>query len=370
MLSRVIIKNFKSIGEKGVDLELKPLTILVGPNGGGKSSILEASLLAWHGGGATVVLPWLNEEVEVDWLLHKRNKDAAFHVGLAFSEPGLLGFKPCFTHSHSHDGGSNLWGVLYSPHGSVEQPRQHFPENKWQDFEAESRKRYDTSKDKVRLVSASRGGLRIKEPGITGQLSPGIHGEHLLAYLARILTSNDYAGVAAVITKWAEKFGVSKLKAGPRDADRVGADYIDSELDVGLQMALASTGARQILTVVAHLFGSEPGSLIMIEEPEISLHPEKQVTLIELFAEALKEKKQIIVTTHSSLLVLALSRSIRRDDLKATDIAIYDVIKGSDGTSATALEFTDAGYVKGWIPSFKKTEQELMTEWAQSLADV
>ena len=42
MLSRVVIKNFKSIGEPGVDLALKPLTLLVGPNGGGKSSILEA----------------------------------------------------------------------------------------------------------------------------------------------------------------------------------------------------------------------------------------------------------------------------------------------------------------------------------------
>ena len=33
MLSRVKIQNFKSIGEPGVDLELKPLTFLVGPNG-------------------------------------------------------------------------------------------------------------------------------------------------------------------------------------------------------------------------------------------------------------------------------------------------------------------------------------------------
>ena len=46
MISRVAIKNFKSIGEPGVDLELKPLTLLVGPNGGGKSSILEAIAVA------------------------------------------------------------------------------------------------------------------------------------------------------------------------------------------------------------------------------------------------------------------------------------------------------------------------------------
>ena len=49
MISRVVIKNFKSIGEPGVDLELKPLTLLVGPNGGGKSSILEAVAVAIQG---------------------------------------------------------------------------------------------------------------------------------------------------------------------------------------------------------------------------------------------------------------------------------------------------------------------------------
>ena len=49
MLSRLVVKNFKSIGEPGVDLELKPLTILVGPNGSGKSSIFEAVAVGARG---------------------------------------------------------------------------------------------------------------------------------------------------------------------------------------------------------------------------------------------------------------------------------------------------------------------------------
>ena len=41
MLTKIAIENFKSIGRR-IELELKPLTILVGPNASGKSSILEA----------------------------------------------------------------------------------------------------------------------------------------------------------------------------------------------------------------------------------------------------------------------------------------------------------------------------------------
>jgi len=41
MLTKIAIENFKSIGGR-IEIELKPLTIFVGPNASGKSSILEA----------------------------------------------------------------------------------------------------------------------------------------------------------------------------------------------------------------------------------------------------------------------------------------------------------------------------------------
>src|SRR5882762_7370069 len=45
MLTFLHVSNFKSIGEEGVQLDLKPITILTGPNGSGKSSILESMCL-------------------------------------------------------------------------------------------------------------------------------------------------------------------------------------------------------------------------------------------------------------------------------------------------------------------------------------
>lgn len=48
MLSRFSTRNIKSIGEDGVTLELKPLTILVGPNSSGKSSILQALAIIYQ----------------------------------------------------------------------------------------------------------------------------------------------------------------------------------------------------------------------------------------------------------------------------------------------------------------------------------
>ena len=40
MVTRVVISNYKSLGED-IDLRLGPLTALVGPNGSGKSNIAD-----------------------------------------------------------------------------------------------------------------------------------------------------------------------------------------------------------------------------------------------------------------------------------------------------------------------------------------
>jgi len=42
MITKLGLRNFKSISESGIEINLKPLTVLMGPNASGKSSILEA----------------------------------------------------------------------------------------------------------------------------------------------------------------------------------------------------------------------------------------------------------------------------------------------------------------------------------------
>ncbi len=107
----------------------------------------------------------------------------------------------------------------------------------------------------------------------------------------------------------------------------------------------------------------------MIEEPEISLHPDSQAHLAELFAESISEGKQIIITTHSEFLPLTLSIPIQKGLLKTDDIAIYHVEKGLKGTFIKRLELTSKGYVKGWIPSFAELEERLLKEWMETVPE-
>lgn len=69
-----------------------------------------------------------------------------------------------------------------------------------------------------------------------------------------------------------------------------------------------SSGVQEILYLITLLHTTPKGSLLIIEEPEIHLHPEatnKFLSLIERICE--EDGKQILITTHSPMLVDAIS---------------------------------------------------------------
>lgn len=104
----------------------------------------------------------------------------------------------------------------------------------------------------------------------------------------------------------------------------------------------------------------------MIEEPEISLHPEAQVKLGKLFAQAVLEEKQVIATTHSDFLLLSLSKAVEKG-LKVEDIAVYEVSKGPRGTTAKQVRLSKRGYPLGWPPSYAKVQRDVTLSWAAGL---
>ena len=78
----------------------------------------------------------------------------------------------------------------------------------------------------------------------------------------------------------------------------------------GLKTPIAATrlsdGTIRFLALLAVLLHPRKAPLVCIEEPELGLHPDALVIIAELLVEA-KATTQVIVTTHSDVLVSALS---------------------------------------------------------------
>jgi predicted ATPase len=195
----------------------------------------------------------------------------------------------------------------------------------------------------------------------------GYRGEHVIEVLSRYFTREQK--IAIKIQEWASKFQIPEIRAGYIGNGKLETNFVDRQLDTSLNASLAGLGSRQILPIIVQIFTAESGSTIMIEEPEISLHPASQVLLDELFATAISEGKQIICTTHSPFLILAINRIIKKGLLKVEDIAVYHVEKNDDGTIAQKLDLNKYGFLDLGIPSFMKTEQELLNEWSDTVED-
>jgi len=218
------------------------------------------------------------------------------------------------------------------------------------------------TKKKILLISTLRGDVPYSPK--TSQQPPtwvGTKGENLVPILS-LLAQRKYKKKKEKVVKWASRFGLVDISGTWTGYDKLVSDYADPDLDTALNSALASHGSKQMLSIIIQLFWSEPRDLIMIEEPEISLHPDAQALLPELFADAINEGKQIMITTHSEFLLLALSGPIRKGIIKPTDIAVYHVDKDRRGTHVNLLEVTKEGYIKGWVRSFAEIEKKLLNQ--------
>ena len=337
MLSRVTIQNFKSIGEPGVDLELKPLTFLVGPNGGGKSSILDAITLVSQRGISQAGFFSFSKLED----LHFRHESNTLSIYIdVFS---LSGDGDGFTFFHTSSTNSA------SVPGLPDEIASAF-------FQ------------KVYPIRATRGNLEDAEFPIEATWIWG-NGEHTLEILGQ-LPDSRYRPQRKLIRKWASRFGLSDVAATLANRNQIKGSYADDELDTPLNLSLASSGSRQVLPIIVQLFWAEPESIIMIEEPEISLHPQAQIDAMEMFAEAIKEDKQIIATTHGLFMIQAIGYAIQKGWLEPGQIAVYHVEKKKDtGTIAKRLPLNKRGYIKGWIPSFTRVERKLLNEWVKGLPE-
>lgn len=195
----------------------------------------------------------------------------------------------------------------------------------------------------------------------------GYNGQHLIEILSRCFTRESEK--TERIRKWANKFQLPEIRAGYVGKGKLESNFKDSILNINLNSTLAGLGSRQILSIIVQIFWSEYGDVIMIEEPEISLHPENQVLLQELFSEAISQGIQIICSTHSPFFVLALSKVIKKKLLTLDQIAVYHVQKSKEGTYIEPLKLNKHGFIVSGIPSFMKVEEDLFRDWSESLEE-
>ena len=118
-------------------------------------------------------------------------------------------------------------------------------------------------------------------------------------------------------------------------------------------------GVSQVLPVVTLCFYSAPQSTIILEQPEIHLHPAVQAGLADLFIEAAAMREdgaprnlQLVVESHSEHLLRRLLRRIADGSVDPEKVAAYFVRLGPYAAVIEPLDVDELGNVRNWPKNF------------------
>ena len=163
----------------------------------------------------------------------------------------------------------------------------------------------------------------------------GALGQDTISMLHQIYSNDPYTFQR--IAKWIDKMGVGTLFStvkGARSSILLG----DPVLEVKSNLVNSGFGINQLISVIGQCFASPQGSVIMIEEPEISLHPGAIGVLADMFLETISNEKQILLSSHSDRLILELWARVKLGLVDRKDVALYLVEKTSKGVTAREIE--------------------------------
>lgn len=368
-INRLRVGGFRRLHD--VDLEIKPLMVLIGANGAGKTSLLDAFSLLSASAGARLKEKLASLGGVADILTREKahslsllvDMDVPHHepleydlsltpkgVGYAISSERLSqkrqGHLQPFKHIDSSDGDIRYFDTeekyLGQPnweHDPLETSLSQVPKMFQQPEE-------------LRNILASTTQYHVLDVGPRAPVKlpqqmkpavlPGADGEDLVSLLYS-LRESEHDQYEAVIDSLRAAFAdFDGLNFPPVAAGMLAMTWKDKKFAKPMYMNELSEGTLRFLWLVSLLQSPGLSTITMIDEPEVSLHPELLSLLADLMREA-SQRTQLIVATHSDRLV----RFLRPEEVVVMDI-------GEDG-GATAT-WADELDLDEWLAEYSLDE--------------
>lgn len=112
-------------------------------------------------------------------------------------------------------------------------------------------------------------------------------------------------------------------------------------------------GVSQILPVLVLLAYVPKGSTVVLEQPEIHLHPAVQAGLADVILETARVRKvQVVVESHSEHLLRRLQLRVAEEQAEPDDIALYFCNQDGVQSHIRRLELNIFGEIENWPDDF------------------
>ncbi|ARU27069.1 AAA family ATPase [Cellvibrio sp. PSBB006] len=149
--------------------------------------------------------------------------------------------------------------------------------------------------------------------------------------------------------KLADKLSTSTIK---EELIELAVNPCDQTQNVNISDA--GFGLSQILPILIANVAAKNGSTLLINQPEVHLHPSCQAQLANYFSKE-SQSKNFIIETHSEYLINRFRILVQRGDIKEEDISIVYIDRDKSGAKIHNIDILQSGSLRGAPKSFFET---------------
>lgn len=351
MVNNVYIKNFKCFNE--LNLEFSNLNILVGTNSSGKSTVIQALLLVVNNITSKTDSPLNGHLVSLGSFSEARNfiKNArSFSIRISNNSEN-------FEIEFSEDENDEC---------KCEITKDSLILSEFLNY----------NNKKIHYLSAKRiGSQDLYNKNFDKYDQFGIFGEYAIDYLEKnknqtienyLIQEKSFGNtLGGQIDYWLTKILNSKIKTEDiKDVDKVKVSYSYNNNRYVRSKNIGS-GLSYIISILVICLASKKGDIVIIENPEIHLHPKAQSLMTEFFVFVANAGVQLILETHSDHIFNGIRKFVAKRSISKEDVSInFFTMDEKSLSKHIKVELNDSGkilnYQKDLFDQFDNDLDEIL----------
>ena len=171
----------------------------------------------------------------------------------------------------------------------------------------------------------------------------------------------DHQSSLAEVNQWLDRLETGyqiELEDLSQESELFTIRLIDLRHGKRLRVGLTDVGfgISQVIPIIVQALFSQR-KIILIEQPEVHVHPRLQADIADLFVESANrygsKKNQLVIETHSEHLMLRIQKLIHEERISSQDVSVIWVGRDTEGSTAQRLRVDENGdFIDPWPDGF------------------
>lgn len=349
------IHNFKCFVDQNI--ELNNLTVFVGVNGAGKSTVIQALLLL-----RSSLLAAGDKEIALDGIFGLDLGTSSSIVNQN-SEDNYIALS-----AKSESGGS----IFFNYMADIKEDRLSLSVADMEDTALEC---LSVGLNEFHYINAERIGPRISSPLTCMKYQDvGTFGQNVaqvIAYdggrtkvdVSRMFENTENPNIEFQVNAW-----LSYIMPGVRVSANMDLSTLSAQIRVSndftmINPALATNfgfGVSYSLPIVVQALIAQKGSLMIVENPEAHLHPAAQSAMGIFLAKMAYAGVRILIETHSDHVINGIQNFVAQNKMWHTEVTInhFSVNHDNNRPKVMSISFDDKANYTNWPDGFMDQNQK------------